>query len=225
MFVLITRCGCGAELSIPVVDGPLQAQCPKCQETLAVKAPTIEAGPHECPICQTTLEVGAQSAACGACGLLHHTECWQEVGGCGAYGCSNTPAKPDSDRPPEPPRHAWGDTKACPICQETIKSIAVKCRYCGAELGDVNPQTSDEYFKNKDAKTADAGFRGRMGVIFGLSFIGLLAPLMLVIALVIVLAQRDRLQRAGPLYVTLGYASIGISAVYSILMLAFALMR
>ena len=26
------------------------------------------------------------------------------------------------------------DTKVCPVCAETIKNAAVKCRFCGAEL-------------------------------------------------------------------------------------------
>jgi cobalamin biosynthesis protein CobD/CbiB len=29
---------------------------------------------------------------------------------------------------------ATGDTKSCPYCAETIKSAAVKCRFCGSEL-------------------------------------------------------------------------------------------
>lgn len=42
------------------------------------------------------------------------------------------------------PPVAWGDTKKCPICAETIKSIAVRCRYCGTDFDTVDPLSAAE---------------------------------------------------------------------------------
>jgi tRNA(Ile2) C34 agmatinyltransferase TiaS len=33
------------------------------------------------------------------------------------------------------------DTKVCPVCGETIKSIVIKCKYCGGMLDSVSVET------------------------------------------------------------------------------------
>jgi len=44
-----------------------------------------------CAICQTKIAVGDEVRNCERCHTSFHLACWQEVGGCGTYGCENSP--------------------------------------------------------------------------------------------------------------------------------------
>ena len=59
--------------------------------------------------------------------------------------------------------------------------------------------------------------------VFIFSLIGMLAPLMLLISCIWVLMNKAKIATAGPVYTVLGYASIGLSAVYTALMLIVAI--
>ena len=60
-------------------------------------------------------------------------------------------------------------------------------------------------------------------VIFVLSLIGCLAPLMLILCLALLLPQRKMIGKAGPAFQVLSVAAFALSALYSLLMLFFAL--
>lgn len=45
-----------------------------------------------CPYCRLPIE-GQESAACPACGTIHHRGCWEENGGCTIFGCSQAPVE------------------------------------------------------------------------------------------------------------------------------------
>ena len=159
---------------------------------------------------------------CPACSQLHHSECWSEVGGCSTYGCAPAPALEKAQEPTEQPT-AWGDYKNCPMCGERIRSIAVKCRYCSTTFDTVDPLTvGDLHRKLRKSDSLSTTKRSAIA-LFALSVIGCLAPIMAVVSLVWVLPRRDTLSKAGPFYTVLGYSSIAVSLIYSVLILLFTI--
>jgi len=190
-----------------------------------VITPTTSSGADgaSCPICQTSIAAAEAVLKCPECAQVHHRECWVEVGGCGTYGCKHAPASSKEEQPAAAPHTAWGDTKQCPACKETIKSIALRCRYCGTDFATVNPVSVADLREQAESVAAQRGARITVIVLFTLSALGFLAPLMLIVSLAWVLPKRRLLAKAGPFYSVLGYSSIVVSVVYSLLMLGFLL--
>ena len=53
------------------------------------------------------------------------------------------------------------DTKACPVCGETIKAAAIKCRFCNTDLA--------EYESAKQADVEQVLFEGHPAVLYSLT--------------------------------------------------------
>lgn len=108
------RCECGAGLRIATRYIGQVKHCPKCQTTFTVpsaesskakvssrRTPQASLSPSldspsdssvvteaTCAVCQCSLLPDDERTLCPACGLPHHTDCWNENFGCSAYGCS-----------------------------------------------------------------------------------------------------------------------------------------
>jgi len=227
----LVSCACGARVKLPEDRSNRAFRCPRCKAELvaAGDGPIVTsalAGPRTegatCPICQSAVGPDEAVLVCPTCEQVHHRECWTDVGGCATYGCDNAP-KSEKAAPVVAPLSAWGDTKKCPACGEKIKSIALRCRYCGTDFETVDPLTLKDLRGQAVKEERLQSTRTLVIVLFVISIVGCLAPVLAIAAPCYVLLKRRTIARAGPTYLVMGYSAIAISLLYSILMALFFL--
>jgi hypothetical protein len=236
-------CSCGARIRLPEQRGSAALRCPRCRAAIpdGVPAPALDirvqpvesnavsasnavgvatgaATGRVCPVCQSGILENEAWLACPSCQQSHHQECWDEVRGCSTYGCKEAPAL-EKEAPAAAPLSAWGDTKGCPVCGEKIKSIAVKCRYCGFEFSSVDPLTANDVREQVKKGESRKSLRTTIIVLFVISLLGCLAPIAAIAGLSWVLPRRAEISEAGPVYQILAYAAVVLSVLYSVLML------
>jgi hypothetical protein len=228
----IVTCQCGVKLELPEADGDFLFRCPNCKTEIVGGVGTEVPSSYRagagvqatCPICQTAIAPQESVLTCPKCQQVHHRECWIEVGGCSTYGCEQAPALAKEETAPVPARTAWGDTKRCPACGERIKSIALRCRYCRTEFDTIDPLTPADLRRRAHVTGELKNLQTTTIVLFCITLVvGCLAPVMFVVSMCIVLPKRRLLARAGPFYLVLGYSTIGLSVLYSVLLLLFGL--
>jgi hypothetical protein len=168
-----------------------------------------------CSICYTVLAQGETAIACPDCQQDYHKLCWDEIGGCGSYGCKQAAV---AQKPPLPVLvgAGWGDTKPCPQCGQQISSSLLVCT-CRARFPWADAMTPEEYRSWLDQQGAIARARQLLIVLFLLSLVGLTAPLAGAIAGIYAWRRRKLLAGTGGTYLAMGYGSAAIGTVYALL--------
>lgn len=225
----IVTCDCGAKVRLPEGKVGRSFRCPNCKQgiaitvdSLALKSTALNVGQEAiCPICQTEMAANENCVTCPSCDLVHHQECWSEVGGCGTYGCEQASAIDKSEATSNAPLTAWGDTKRCPACGEEIKAISLRCRYCKTEFSSVDQMSVADLRKQAQVSDESDKLKTWVVTLFVLSLLGCLAPLVMAVSMAYLYPKRAKLSRCGPLFVIMGWTSVILSTVYTVLMLLF----
>lgn len=116
-----------------------------------------------CPYCQSNIKSDNEVQYCSECGIPHHKECWEENGGCTAYGCGQNPLTEKnivnvgnltieqiSELKPE---ETLPEYNYCIHCRGKIETGSVYCKHCGSKVtAHVSESHSREFLKEYESR-------------------------------------------------------------------------
>jgi hypothetical protein len=170
-----------------------------------------------CSICYTVLDEREPVADCPDCQQQYHAVCWDEIGGCGTYGCKRAAV---AEKPPPPVLvgAGWGDEKPCPACNRAISASLLVCR-CGARFPWADPMTVADYQRWLDDQAQLTRARKVLIAIFILSLSVVASPIVGPIAGGYAHARRKVLAGTGGTYLAMGYGSAILGGLSTLLIL------
>lgn len=164
-----------------------------------------------CNLCLTQIAWGAPTVTCPACHAVYDAECWAENGGCGVYGCKESPAV-EPRAAIEIPAGYWGRTdKDCPQCHRPIAAAAVRCRYCGATFASATPLDAAKYEAERSSSTRHDKLRKMAVIIFILCALPCTAPIGLIWGSIWYALKRKSLKALPPISRVLCLVGIGVA--------------
>lgn len=178
------KCKCGTSFEVKEDQAGKQTKCPVCGDQLSIsmntESPEKQFSSEKsriCPICKCPMKSDQLRTECPDCRTEYHSDCWQENGGCGVYGCKQVPLT-EHRNSLEIPAAYWGqENKPCPVCGAVILATAVRCRHCGATFSSARPENADEHRQRKSLEERSPQIRRKIIWLFILSVIPFTAPL------------------------------------------------
>jgi transcription elongation factor Elf1 len=192
---------CAQDLETTEGAAGLAVSCPNCGQEIQVPVHSqISAGNPVCGVCLSPIAATEAKTFCPACKAEYHSECWEENGGCGVYGCSQVPVV-EKRQAIEIPISYWGqEKKRCPKCQHEILAAAVRCRHCGATFDSARPQNAEEFQQRTELTGRLPATRRTIVWLFVFSVVPCLAPIGAVWGLVWFPAHREDVRLLPTLY-------------------------
>lgn len=179
-----------------------------------------------CSTCGTGIMQSDTIVVCPGCSLPYHHDCWQEIGGCGTYGCAAAPVTVAKEAVPEDIfTPGWTAEKKCPECGSSIIANALVCKVCKATFPTERPMTKVEW-QDRIYDEKELG-RIKTAVIaqFVFSTIGCLVFIMLPLNLIAAFTDSwsFRAKRLPPSLKVLFYAAMAISVLWAAIAVIFIL--
>ncbi len=162
---------------------------------------------------------------CHGCSAPHHQDCWVELGGCSAYGCSQMVETKKAD---DQIVTYWGATdKKCPVCAEVIPVTELECEFCRTSFEDIRPLKREDLLKPEEEEWIKSYRKGAVWLIF-FSAIGCTSPISFLIGIIWYLTKKERLKLV-PATRGLVLIALGINVMYALVLplgwLVFSLKR